>query len=237
MIEIVKKRVHELLNGDQSGHGMDHIDRVLALSLKFAQQEVSVDVEVVSLIALLHDVDDYKLFGEESERNLTNARRIMRDVGIEIEKEQKVCEALHCIGYSKSLKGIRATSMEGRIVSDADMCDALGSIGILRVSQYGLKINRPFFLREDFPVNDESYEYHMIPTSSTVRFIFEVLLKYKDLMLTESGKKEASIRYQAMIDFLYHYFDEVTAPEWTQYLDDYLEKSPVIQKSKEKLRG
>ena len=237
MIEVVKKQVSELLSGDQSGHGMDHIDRVLTLSLKFAQMEESANLEVVSLIALLHDVDDYKLFGEESAKNLTNAKRIMREAGVSKEVEQKVCEALHCIGYSKSLKGIRAESIEGKIVSDADMCDAIGIIGILRVSQYGTKINRPFFRKDVFPIDDESYGFHLVKSSSTVSFIFEVLLKYKDLMLTEPGKKEASIRHQAMIDFLYHYFDEVNAPEWIEYLDNYLKKSSMIQKSKEKLRG
>ena len=34
MIEKVKKQVYELLNKDNSGHGNDHIDRVLDLSLK-----------------------------------------------------------------------------------------------------------------------------------------------------------------------------------------------------------
>lgn len=44
---------------------MDHIDRVLNLSLRFAKKEKA-NIEIVTLIALLHDVDDYKLFGMES---------------------------------------------------------------------------------------------------------------------------------------------------------------------------
>lgn len=38
MIEKVKKQVSELLNQDNSGHGIDHINRVLELSLKFAEK-------------------------------------------------------------------------------------------------------------------------------------------------------------------------------------------------------
>lgn len=136
--------------------------------------------------------------------------------------------------YSKLLKGLRATGIEGKIVFDADMCDALGAIGILRVSQYGSKIGRPFFLMNDFPVDYESYGCPTLESSSTVYFIFEALLKYRDLMLTKSGRREADIRNQTMIDFLYHYFGEVNAPEWTQYLDNYLKNSP---KSKRKLKG
>lgn len=68
MIEKVREQVKELLNNDNSGHGMDHINRVLALSLKFAEKE-SANKTIVSLVALLHDVDDYRLFGSENVKN------------------------------------------------------------------------------------------------------------------------------------------------------------------------
>lgn len=62
MIEKIKIQVDNLLKRDNSGHGMDHVDRVLKLSLRFAEKE-NADKYIVSLIALLHEVDDYKLFG------------------------------------------------------------------------------------------------------------------------------------------------------------------------------
>lgn len=37
MIQEVRRYAFELLNTDNSGHNMDHIDRVLRLSLKFAK--------------------------------------------------------------------------------------------------------------------------------------------------------------------------------------------------------
>lgn len=40
MIEKVREQVEELLNNDNSGHGMDHINRVLALALKFAEKNL-----------------------------------------------------------------------------------------------------------------------------------------------------------------------------------------------------
>ena len=39
MVEDVRKKVVELLSKDDSGHGMDHINRVVDLSLKFAKKE------------------------------------------------------------------------------------------------------------------------------------------------------------------------------------------------------
>ena len=58
MIEEVTKQVSELLKNDNSGHGMDHIRRVVNLSLKLTEKEKA-DRELVALIALLHDVDDW----------------------------------------------------------------------------------------------------------------------------------------------------------------------------------
>ncbi len=66
-VDEVRKQVYGLLCKDNSGHGMDHVNIVLSLSLKFAEKE-NADKKIVALIALVHDVDDYKLFGEESQK-------------------------------------------------------------------------------------------------------------------------------------------------------------------------
>ena len=59
MINKAKSLVEDLMKNEDTGHGMEHILRVLDLALKFADSE-SCDKEKVALIALLHDVDDYK---------------------------------------------------------------------------------------------------------------------------------------------------------------------------------
>lgn len=222
MINEVKRQVYELLNKDNSGHGNDHIDRVLELSLKFAQEETA-NKDVVALIALLHDVDDYKLFGEENAENLTNAKSIMNKANVPNYIQNQVLASLKCIGYSKLLKGFRPTTIEGKIVSDADMCDALGVNGILRVYKYSMKNGKPFFDRNIFPIEDMTADkYTRKCADSSVCHIFEKILKLKDLMMTESGKKEAQERHQIVVDILYHLFEEENTPEWTEYLNQYL---------------
>ena len=228
MIEQVRPYVVELLDKDNSGHGMEHVDRVTDLAIKFAKNE-NANVDDAILIAMLHDVDDYKLFGYESQENLTNAKNIMSKMGIEEARRMRICEQLKCIGYSKSLKGIRPTSLEGKIVSDADMCDALGATGILRVFQFGLKIDRPFFKVDEFPKEEDTYENHLIPAPSTVNFIFEVLFNYPTLMMSKSGRDESKLRVGIMIDFLRSYFEEEKADEWLKYLDEYLGSHEYLQ--------
>jgi hypothetical protein cdiviTM7_00195 len=212
VIKKVKKQVYELLNKDNSGHGNDHIDRVLDLSLKFAQKETA-NTDVVALIALLHDVDDYKLFGEENAENLTNAKSIMNKANVPNDIQNQVLASLKCIGYSKLLKGFRPTTIEGKIVSDADMCDALGVNGVLRVYKYSMKNGKPFFDKNVFPIEEMTADkYTRKCADSSVCHIFEKILKLKDLMMTESGKQEAQERHQIIVDILYHLFEEENTP-------------------------
>ena len=55
-----------------------------------------------------------------------------------------------------------------------------------------------------------------------INHFFEKLLKLKGLMLTEPGRIEAENRHQIMVDFLRAYFREKNAPEWSEFLEEYL---------------
>lgn len=225
MIEEVRKQVCKLLDKDNSGHGMEHIDRVYQLSLKFAKIE-NANKDVVALIALLHDVDDYKLFGRESAENLTNTQNILKQCSIADNIKEQVLNAIKTIGYSKRLKGICPVTLEGMIVSDADMCDSMGATGILRSYQYNLSHGNVFFDKDIYPtINMSASEYMAKKEGTVVTHMFEKLLKLKDFMLTDSGKKEAIERHNLMIQFLYHFFQEENVPEWSNYLEDYLNHS------------
>jgi len=223
MIEEVKLEVSKLLNNDKSGHGMDHVNRVLNLSLEFAEAEMA-NKEVVSLIALLHDVDDYKLFGVESANNLTNAKNILENCSIRDDIKVQVLNAIETIGYKKRLKGLCPTSIEGMIVSDADMCDIIGTSAILRIYAYHTEHNSPFFDKDVFPIENVTSDNYALCAKTGVCHIFEKVLKLKDLMLTEPGKNEAIKRHNSMVEFLYRFFEDENVPEWTLYLDNYLKK-------------
>lgn len=211
-------KVFECLKNDSSGHGMDHINRVLDLSIKFSEQEHA-NKEIVTLIALLHDVDDYKLFGKKQAEELSNAKRIMNECFIDKHVQEIVCNEIKRIGYSKALKGIRPNTLEGKIVSDADMCDAMGAHGILRCYAYSMKIGQPFFNPSIFPIENISNEKYTTYDSTSVNHMFEKILKLKDFMLTSSGIEESKRRHEIVIDFLRHYFEEENATEWINLLE------------------
>ena len=224
MMDDLIKQVTPLLEKDDSGHNMEHVMRVLTLATNFAKKEQA-DIELVSYIALLHDVDDYKLFGLENAKKLPHARKILDECHVPPEKQEIICSELLKIGYSKRLKGIQPETIEGKIVSDADMCDALGVTGVIRTYQYSLKHGCPFFDKAIWPrdnLSAETYQNTNAPTS--ICHLFEKILKLKDFMLTDEGKKEAQNRHQIVVEMLQHLFQEENAPEWEQYLEESLKK-------------
>ena len=224
MIERARKLVEELMMNEDSGHGMGHINRVVNLAMEFAESE-SCDKEIVALGALLHDVDDYKLFGNQNQEQLTNANIILDKIGADEDTKKRVLEILSTMGYSKLLNGIRPTTIEGMIVSDADMCDAIGANCLIRTHKYSLKHGKEFFDKDLWPIEDmDAGKYTRKCADSAVCHIFEKVLKLKNLMMTEAGKLEAVERHNFTINFLRQLFKEERVSDWEEYLDKYLEE-------------
>ena len=76
----------------------------------------------------------------ENAEKLTNAKIIMDDCNVDKAIQEQVCDAINNIGYSKRLKGHSPTTLEGKIVSDVDMCDALGAKTIYKCEKKKLII-------------------------------------------------------------------------------------------------
>ncbi len=227
LFEQVLSDVRNLLNGDNSGHGTDHVERVYALAMKLSEGE-NVNQEIVALAALLHDVDDYKLFGDDNAKNLINAKRIMQQNRVDEQTSAQVCDIIAHMGYSKCLQGVRPQSKEGKIVSDADMLEAIGAVGTIRCLAYALAKchsgTDQVFDRNVWPEINLSAEEYKKPNRKSDNFInhfFEKMLKIKDLMMTDAGKKEAYVRHQFMLDFLYEFFRENDCPDWIDFLEKF----------------
>jgi uncharacterized protein len=91
------------------------------------------------------------------------------------------------IGYSKRLGGKQPQRLAGQLVSDADMCDAIGAVGIERALVYACRHGGRIFDPAVWPnVNLAAHEYNADgnthDTDGFINHFFEKLLKLKGLM-------------------------------------------------------
>lgn len=201
-IEKVIERVKSLFQNDSTGHDYFHTLRVYHLSIKIAEKEKA-NLEVVKIAALLHDVDDPKLFHTE---NFANAKKIMCDCSIDTEIAKKVIDVIKTVSFKG--KHTIPTSIEGKIVQDADRIDALGAIGIARTFAYGGAKNRVIYDPNIAPLREMDESTYRNHESTSINHFYEKLLLLKDLMNTEEGKRIAINRHRYMEDFLKEFYLE-----------------------------
>ena len=199
--------------------------------------------QAVFLAALLHDCDDYKLFGNECAEKLINSRRIMTDAKIGKKIQQKVCDIISTIGYSKRMTGVVPQTLEGKIVSDADMLEAMGAVGIIRCLTFALarcnKYGTPLFDENVWPVVNMSAEEYKKKDRRSDNFInhfFEKMFKLYELLLTPAGKKEGARRHEFMIIFLEQFFEEQGCANWKAYLKNYIRRQRTSISTKATLK-
>lgn len=188
-----------------SGHDFWHTKRVYNNAVEIAKNE-SCDEFIVKLAALLHDVDDYKIFGGEVGET-KNAREFMESNGC----SEMVIEHVIQIISTMSFKGdtiIKMKTIEGEIVQDADRLDGLGAIGIARVFTFGGHIGRTIYdPLNKYRTHLTLEEYKNVNVSSINHF-YEKLLKLKDLMNTDTGKKVALKRHEFLESYLKQFYIE-----------------------------
>ena len=208
MDELVQKALlfaKEFFKNEFSGHDFYHTLRVYNNAKLIAQNE-DCNKEIVYLAALLHDVDDVKIVGEQKER-FENAKRFLRSVDYPEEKIETICHIVSQVSFKKD-GGVTPDSIEGKIVQDADRLDAIGAIGIARTFAFGGTRNRDIYIpKEDMidnPTDEEKERYEF----TTINHFYQKLFKLKDLMSTETAKSIAENRHKYMEDFINEFYDE-----------------------------
>lgn len=197
--------IKERFQKDFSGHDYYHSVRVYKLATSICKNE-GTDLEIVQLASLLHDVDDYKLFGGNV-GGYSNAEAFLKDNGVLDIKIKHICSIISSISFKGTDTQV-PESMEGKIVQDADRLDAIGAIGIARTFAYGGSKNRAMYIPDEKPHEDMNLEEYASSTGTTINHFYEKLLKLKDLMNTETAKNIAESRHKYMESFLKEFYNE-----------------------------
>lgn len=170
--------IRALFEGNSDGHDFDHSMRVYRTAMLIAESEPKCNKLIVALAALLHDVDDSKLFSTE---NNANARRFLELQSIDQSTIEKIFLAINSVSFSKN-RGKCPERLEAMIVQDADRLDAMGAVGVARTFAYGGK--------------------HCRSLDSSIQHFYDKLLQLKALMNTDKAREMAEDRHLFMSTFL-----------------------------------
>ncbi|WP_424004352.1 HD domain-containing protein [Maribacter sp. IgM3_T14_3] len=205
--------VKETLKNAEGGHDWFHIQRVFNNSMLIAKDEDDVNLLVVSLGALLHDIADAKFNDGDESLGPKMAENFLLSLGVPKRTINHVTNIIKYSSFKASLtdgkmKKKLFSSKELKVVQDADRLDALGAIGIARAFNYGGFKNRALYDPSISPNLEMSKEEYKKSEAPTLNHFYEKLLLLKDKMNTETGKRLAEERHQYMIDFLEQFYQE-----------------------------
>lgn len=199
--------VKETLRNAEGGHDWFHIERVYKLALHIGEKE-KVDLFIVSLGALLHDIADSKFHEGNEEVGPQMARDFLTRQRVSPEAVTHVVKIIENISFKGGNEKQQFHSPELAVVQDADRLDAIGAIGIARTFNYGGFKNRPLYNPEIAPNLQMTREEYKASTAPTINHFYEKLLLLKDRMNTETGRQLALERHQYMVEFLDRFYQE-----------------------------
>lgn len=193
ILNLTQTYIKKTFLDEGTGHDYFHIERVVVNARKILETE-NADPFLVELAAWTHDIGDYKLHdGVDKSEELITA--FLQSIQVENDTINKVLEIVSQVSFSK---GNTPTTIEAKIVQDADRLDAIGAVGIARCFAYGGSVGNILY-----------NPYDNSKDASSVQHFYDKLFKLKDLMNTETAKQIAESRNKYMENFIEEFYNEV----------------------------
>ena len=229
IINNAKNYIVKIFKDDSSGHDFEHSLRVHKNALDISSiilkdqkdnSNFKLNLFIIELSALLHDVDDYKTKNYSKDNPFQNLDLFLKENKITNEHDIKLIKEIISDISFKAGETKSPESLEGKIVQDADRLDAIGAIGLARAFAFGGSKNRKLYDNdniyelskrnfEPFDMSNISFEQYKNKKTDTVTHFYEKLLKLEKMMNTEQGKIIAKKRTEFMKTFLNELFGEI----------------------------
>ncbi len=207
LIELTKAFVKEQLTDAEGGHDWFHVLRVYNNAALISKSE-NVNVLVVALGALLHDIADSKFHNGDETVGPKMAREFLFNHDVDSIIIEHVVKIIENISFKGGNEAQKFRSPELDVIQDADRLDAIGAIGIARCFNYGGFKDRTLFdpsIKPNMNMTKEEYKSSKTPT---INHFYEKLLLLKDRMNTKTGRRIATERHKFMENYLDQFYAE-----------------------------
>ena len=183
---------------DDPAHDWLHVRRVVANARVIAAAD-GADAVVCVTAALLHELFNHPKGHPESHRSgevcAEHARALLREHGA---PEGFVEAVAYAIAVHPFSLGVTPTTLEAKVLQDADRLDAIGAIGLARCFATCATMRRPFYEADD------PFCERRAPDDKLwgLDHVYKKLLRLKDGMHTATGRALAAKRTAVIERFL-----------------------------------
>ncbi|MCM3079710.1 HD domain-containing protein [Brevibacillus invocatus] len=185
--ERLVRNTQRLFDGQDPAHDWQHNLRVMAMCERIGREE-GADMALLRLAALLHDIGraEERRTGEcHAEISARIAGEWLREEGMDSEQIMLVQKAILAHRFRKESP---PTSLEEKILFDADKLDSIGAIGVARAFAYSGVIGQPI--------------HAALPDQHTPFHEYEwKLVRIKDRLYTATARQIAEERHLFMKKF------------------------------------
>lgn len=205
LVDRVARRAEALFAAAQGSHDWEHTLRVRRLAERLARAE-GADLTVVAVAACLHDIgriDEERLANGacHAERGAEKARPLVGELPLAASRRENI---LHCIRCHRYRGDAVPTTLEAKVLFDADKLDAIGAIGVARAylfaGELGAKLHNPDLdptTVAAYSKEDTGYREYAVK-----------LVKIEARMLTQAGRRWAKGRHAFMVAFFNRFLQE-----------------------------
>ena len=197
----------QLYRGSDAVHDFDHILRVLRLAERIAEAE-GADLSIVRSAALLHDLGRHEAQAAGADHAVVaanHARQILSN-----SPRVQVEAVVHAIATHRFRTDPDPTTLEAKVLFDADKLDAIGAIGVARAFAYaGAHGQRLWVPRASVNIDRWRTQGDDPDAHTPVHEFVVKLSRIKDRLYTETGRRIAAARHAEMVAFFERLSDEV----------------------------
>ena len=200
-IESLKKIAKSKLGKNDPAHDFEHVMRVYRNAQIISKNENGNEKLILSAV-LLHDIIKIKNRKNSALKSAKVSEIILKENCFLDDEIKIISDAIKEHSFSK---GKIPSTIEGKILQDADRLDAIGAIGLARVFSFSGSNNRPFY----DPKDPFSKNRNLNDNKWTIDHFYEKLLFLEGKMNTKTGKLLAKKRTIILKNFLKEIKNEI----------------------------
>lgn len=196
-----EEKIASIASSEDPAHDLLHFKRVVAMAKKLCFAEKA-EARVVIPAAWLHDFvivpKNSPLRSQASKLSAEAAVEYLEAIKYPSEFYNDIAHAIE--GHSFSAN-ITVSTLEAKIVQDADRLDGIGAIGVARGFATAGLLKRPFYCNQDPLCSEREPDDSLY----TIDHFYKKLFKTAETLKTDSGRVEGRRR----VDFMKKYLSEL----------------------------